>query len=317
MTYRVLIPQDIAEVGKDYLHSHGYEIKMGNGDTEADLIRDVADCHAILLRTAEVTAAVLEAGKNLKIVARHGAGYNNVDINRAGELGIWVTNTPGVTTESVSEYTMGGMLMMARRIAEHQQILKDGEFFYKDTHKGTDLKGKVLGIVGIGNIGLEVARKAYYGFDIKVIAYSPRRSQDQMPEYVGLVSWEELFEQSDFVSLHVPLNAETRGFIGKNEFARMKPTAFLINCSRGGVVVEPELVEALQCGQIAGLFTDVMDEEPPVKDHPFFAMENVVVTPHMASNTEDCMRQMAVGAAVQIDRVLSGGMPDYPVNRVE
>ena len=138
-----------------------------------------------------------------------------------------------------------------------------------------------------------------------------------MPEYVRLVPWEELFERSDMVSLHVPLSQETRGFIGKAEFERMKPTAYLINCSRGGVVVETELVEALKAGQIAGLFTDVMEQEPPEKDHPFFFMDNVVVTPHMASNTEDCMRQMALGAAIQIDRVLSGGKPDFPVNRPE
>ena len=317
MAYRVLIPQDIAKEGKEYLLSRGYEIRMGNGYTEQDMIRDAADCQAILLRTAEVTAAVLEAGKELKIVARHGAGYNNVDIRRAEKLGIWVTNTPGATTESVAEYTIGGMLTMARRIPEHQEKMKEGDFFYKNSHKGTDLKGKTLGIIGIGNIGLEVARKAHFGFDMEILAYSPRRKQEQMPEYVRLVPWEELFERSDMVSLHVPLSQETRGFIGKAEFERMKPTAYLINCSRGGVVVETELVEALKAGQIAGLFTDVMEQEPPEKDHPFFFMDNVVVTPHMASNTEDCMRQMALGAAIQIDRVLSGGKPDFPVNRPE
>lgn len=317
MAYRILIPQDIAKAGKEYLLSRGYEIKMGNGYTEEDMIRDVKDCQAILLRTAEVTSAVLEAGKELKIVARHGAGYNNVDIKRAEELGIWVTNTPGVTTKSVAEYTIGGMLTMARRIPEHQKMMKEGDFFYKNSHKGTDLDGKTLGIIGIGNIGLEVAKKAYFGFDMKILAYSPRKKQEEMPDYVRLVSWEELFELSDFVSLHVPLSQETRGFIGRRELELMKPTSYLINCSRGGVVVESDLLEALKEGKIAGLFTDVLEQEPPQKDHPFFSMDQVVVTPHMASNTADCMQQMALGAAVQIDRVLSGKRPDYPVNHPE
>lgn len=317
MAYRVLIPQDIAEEGKEYLRSKGYEIQMGNGWTEADLIRDVADCDAVLLRTAEMTAAVLEAGKRLKIVARHGAGYNNVDLKRAEELGIWVTNTPDVTTDSVSEYAMGGIVMMAKRIFEHQQAMKQGDFFYKNSHKGTDLKGKVLGIVGIGRIGQEVARKAYYGFDMKIVAYAPRKTQTQVPEYVRMVTWNELFQTSDFVTVHVPLTEETKGFIKEEEFAVMKPTANLINCSRGGVVSEKALIKALQKKQIAGVFTDVMEEEPPENSHPFFTMNNVVVTPHMASNTTDCMRQMAVGAAMQIDRVLSGKVPDYPVNCVK
>lgn len=318
MAYKVLIPQDIAVEGKKYLVSRGYEIKMGTGITEEDLVRDVADCDAVLLRTAEITATVLRAGKKLRIVARHGAGYNNVDIKTAEELGIWATNTPDATTGSVAEFTIGAILAMGKRFVELRDVLKDGDFYAKNRKKGVDLAGKRLGIVGIGRIGLEVAKKACYGLDMEVVAYSPRKEQGQMPEYVHLVSWETLFETSDFIAVHVPLTEETCGFIGARELGRMKPSAYLINCSRGGVVEEAALIEALQEERIAGLFTDVMEQEPPDPCHPFFKMEQVIVTPHMASNTEECMVRMAVQAASQIDRVLTGGEPEWGiVNRMQ
>lgn len=317
MAYKVLIPQDIAEEGKEYLISHGYEIKMGSGITEMDLARDVEDCDAMLLRTAEVTGAVLRAGKKLRIVARHGAGYNNVDIKTATELGIWVTNTPDATTGSVAEFTVGAMIAAGKRFVELRDALKQGDFGYKNKHMGTDLAGKRLGIIGIGKIGLEVAKKAFYGLDMEILAYSPRKRQGQMPDYVRLVPWEMLFELSDFIAVHVPLTEETRGFIGAKELERMKPSAVLINCSRGGVVVEEELVRALREGQLAGLFTDVMEQEPPDPNHPFFQMNHVTVTPHMASNTRECMIRMAVQAAAQIDLVFSGKEPEWAVNCIK
>lgn len=314
MAYRILLPQDIAQEGKVFLQERGYEIRLGNGFSESDLIRDVADCDAVLLRTAEMTRAVMEAGRNLKIIARHGAGYNNVDLKAADELGIPVTNTPDATTESVAEYTLGGILMAAKRMAEHRDALKQGDFYYKNSHKGMDLRGKTLGIVGIGRIGQAVARKAHFGFDMEIIAYAPRKTQEQMPNYVRLVPWRELFAKSDFVAVHVPLTEETRGLVGMEEFERMKPSACLINCSRGGVVLEEELLQALKWGCLAGVFTDVMEQEPPNPNHPFFAMEQVTVMPHMASNTEECMVRMALQAATQIDLVLSGKTSDWVVN---
>lgn len=314
MAYKVLIPQDIAKEGKEYLISRGYEIKMGNGVSEADLARDVEDCDAMLLRTAEVPGAVLRAGRKLRVVARHGAGYNNVDVNTATELGIWVTNTPDATTGSVAEFTIGAVIAAGKRFIELRDALKQGDFGYKNEHMGVDLAGKKLGIIGIGRIGLEVAKKAFYGLDMEILAYSPRKRQEQMPEYVRLVPWKTLFEKSDFIAVHVPLTEETRGFIGAEELGWMKPSAVLINCSRGGVVEEEALVRALEERKLSGLFTDVMEQEPPDANHPFFQMSHVVVTPHMASNTSECMRRMAVQAASQIDLVLSGKEPEWAVN---
>jgi len=315
MAYKVLIPQDIAEEGKAYLLERGYEIKMGSGASEEDLIRDVPDCDGILLRTAPVTRAVLEAGKNLKIVARHGAGYNNVDLDAASELGIWVTNAPDSTTNSVAEFTMGAIIAAAKRTFLMNKAVKEGNFFYKNDHKGVDLIGKTLAVIGFGRIGRALAKKAYYGFEMNVIAYDPYAKPESVPEYVKLVDWETAFAAADFVSLHMPLTKENRGFIGAKEFGLMKKTAYLINCARGEVVNEPELIRAVREEIIAGAFVDVYNQEPPAPDNPLLSMENVSVTPHMASNTVECMRLMAVQAASQIDRILSGEEPDWPVNR--
>lgn len=315
MAYKVLIPQDVAVEGKELLLNRGYEIKMGSGAAEEDLIRDVVDCDAILLRTAPVTRKVLEAGKKLKIVARHGAGYNNVDLEAAEEMGIWVTNAPDSTTNSVAEFTMGAIVAAAKRTFLLSNTVKEGNFFYKNNHKGVDLIGKTLAVVGFGRIGRALAKKAYLGFEMNIIAYDPYAKPESIPDYVTLVDWETAFSTADFVSLHMPLTKDNRGFIGKKEFGMMKPTAYFINCARGEVVNETDLIEAVKQGTIAGVFTDVYNQEPPAADNPLLSLENVSVTPHMASNTEECMMLMATQAASQIDLVLSGENPTWPVNK--
>lgn len=314
MAFKVLIPQDIAPEGKKFLTERGYEIKVGSGASEQDIIRDVADCEAILLRTAPVTRAVLEAGKKLKVVARHGAGYNNVDLEAASELGIWVTNAPDSTTNSVAEFTMGAIIAAAKRTHLLSKAMKEDNFFFKNNHKGTDLEGKTLAVIGYGRIGRAVAKKASLGFDMKVIAYDPYARPETVPESVTMVGWDKAFSSADFVSLHLPLTKDNRGFIGAREFFMMKETAYFINCARGEVVNEEDLIEAVRQGRIAGVFTDVFSQEPPAMDNPLLSLENATVTPHMASNTEECMMLMATQAASQIHLVLSGAEPTWPVN---
>ena len=314
MAYRILIPQPIADEGLEELKKCGHEIVMGSGASEEDLIRDVTDCDAILLRTAPVTRKVIEAGKRLKIVARHGAGYNNVDLEAASERGIWVTNARDATTGSVSEFVLGAMIMAARRISLMSRKMAEGDFFFKDSHKGVDLESKVLSIIGLGRIGSAVARRAHYGLDMKVQAYA-RHTPSALPDYITLVDRDAAFSTADFVTLHVPLTDETRGFISTRELSLMKPTAYLINCARGAVVDEPALIRALEGGQIAGAFLDVLCEEPPSPDNPLLHMDNVTFTPHMASNTIECRKLMAVQAASQINLVLAGKRPTWPVNR--
>lgn len=314
MLHKVLIPQAVAKEGVELLKSYGFEVKHGSGASEEDLIKDVADCDAILLRTAPCTEAVLKAGKNLKIVARHGAGYNNVDLEAAAKLGIWATNAPDSTTNTVAEFVLGAILAVSKRIFLMNKKIKEGDFFFKNNHKGMDLTGKKLGVVGFGRIGRKVAYKAFYGLGMEILAYDPFLTKENCPDYVTICDWETIFKESDIISLHMPLIKENIGCVGKKEFTNMKKSAHFINCAHGEVVNEKELIEALKTEEIAGAFLDVFEQEPPSEHNPLLSMDNVIVTPHMASNTEECMILMAVQAASEIVKVLSNEKPCWPVN---
>jgi D-3-phosphoglycerate dehydrogenase len=315
MAYQVLIPQDVAQPGKDYLRERGHEIKMGSGITAEAIATDVVDCDAILARTAPFPAKVLEAGKKLKVISRHGVGYDNIDVARATELGIWVTFAPESNANTVAEHTIGCILTLARNFIQLDRETRAGNWGIRDKLLGTDLAGKVLGIVGLGKIGRRVAQKASHGLDMKVVSYDPFLKQEQMAEFAtSVMSMDDVFSVADFVTLHIPGGASTRGVVGKEMFALMKKTAFFINASRGDVVAEADLIEALRNGAIAGAAIDVYEKEPLQKDNPLMSMSNVLLTPHNASQTRECMIRMALHAAQGIDEVLSGKRPTWPVN---
>ncbi|ORC38426.1 phosphoglycerate dehydrogenase [Marispirochaeta aestuarii] len=313
--YKVLIPQDIMEEGKAYLRDKGYEIKMGSGITVEDIVKDVADCDAILARTAPFPAEVLEAGKKLKVIGRHGVGVDNIDVKKAEEMGIWVTNAPESNSNTVAEHALGLIIALAHNIVRSDKAFRAGDFEIRNRVKGSDLEGKVLGVLGMGKIGRLVAQKAYHGLGMKVFGYDPYLKADEFPQWVTKVDdWDEIFRSSDYLTIHIPATPKTKNSIGAKEFGLMKKSACIINAARGEVVDEPALVEALKKGEIAGAGLDVFAEEPPVKDHPFFSMDNVVVTPHNAALTTECMIRMATHAAQGIDEALNGKKPTWPVN---
>jgi D-3-phosphoglycerate dehydrogenase len=315
MAYQVLIPQDVAQAGKDYLRERGYEIKMGSGITVEAIVADVVDCDAILARTAPFPAKVFEAGKKLKVISRHGVGYDNIDIAKATELGVWVTFAPESNANTVAEHAIGCILTLARNFMQLDRETRAGNWGIRDKLLGTDLAGKMLGIVGLGKIGRRVAQKASHGLDMKVVGYDPFLKQEDMAEFATPVrSMDDVFSAADFVTLHIPGGASTRGIVGKKMFVLMKKTAFFINASRGDVVAEADLIEALRNGTIAGAAIDVYEKEPPQKDNPLMSMSNVLLTPHNASQTRECMIRMALHAAQGIDEVLSGKRPTWPVN---
>jgi D-3-phosphoglycerate dehydrogenase len=316
VAYKVLIPQDVAQPGKDFLREHGYEIKMGSGITADALSRDVADCDAILARTAPYPAAVIEAGKKLKVISRHGVGVDNIDVARAAELGIWVTFAPESNANTVAEHAIGCIMTLARNFLQLDRKTREGQWGVRDTLLGCDLAGKTLGIVGLGKIGRRVARKAALGLEMKVVGYDPFLTPEQVAEVATpAASVDEVFGAADFVTLHIPGGAANKGAIGKKQFGLMKRTAFFINAARGDVVVEADLVQALREGTIAGAAIDVYEKEPPLKDNPLIGMDNVLLTPHNASQTRECMIRMAMHAAQGIHEVLSGKQPTWPVNR--
>jgi D-3-phosphoglycerate dehydrogenase len=315
MGYKVLIPQDVAQPGKDYLHERGYEIKMGTGISAEAIAADVVDCDAILARTAPFPAKVFEAGKRLRVIARHGVGYDNIDVAKATELGIWVTFAPESNANTVAEHAIGCILTLARNFIQLDRETRAGNFSIRDKLFGSDLAGKTLGVVGMGKIGRRVAQKAGRGLEMKVVGYDPFLKPEQMAEFATpAASMDEVFSSADFLTLHIPGGASNKGAVGRKQFDLMKKTAFFINASRGDVVDEAALIEALRSGVIAGAAIDVFEKEPPQQDHPLMSMSNVLLTPHNASQTRECMIRMALHAAQGVDEVLTGQRPTWPVN---
>ena len=316
--FTVLIPQDVAEEGKIYLREKGYKIKMGSGITLDAIKQDVVDCDAILARTAPFPAEVLETGKKLKVVSRHGVGVDNIDVVKATELGIQVTNARESNSNTVAELALGFIISLGRNLILCDRETRNGNFEIRNQMKGIDLEGKTLGILGMGKIGRLLANKAFFGLSMNIIGYDPYLKADCFPKEVMKVdNWDDIFKLSDFISVHIPSTKETKESIGQREFEMMKSSAFFINAARGDVVNEEDLIEALSSHAIKGAGLDVYKEEPPRKDHPYFSMDSVVLTPHNAALTEECMIRMAVHAAQGIDEVLSGLEPTWPVNKLK
>lgn len=306
----VLIPQDIAEAGKRLLVDRGYEVQVGSGADARTVIAEGADAEAVILRLSPFGRDIIEQLPQLRIIARHGVGYDNVDVEAATENGIWVTNTPMANAESVAETALTLLLSLAKRIVDDSNHMRADDFFYKNSHKGMDVDGKTLGVVGYGKIGRALAAKAS-GLGLRILVHDPYLSEVPIGT---LVDRDTLLRESDFVSLHLPADEATNGSFDADTFAAMKPTSYLLNLARGSIVDEPALIAALQEHVIAGAAIDVYSTEPLPPGHPLFALDNVLLTPHIASNTVETMNRMALHAAEEVDRVLSGGTPKWAVN---
>lgn len=316
MAYTVLIPQDVVEEGKKYLTDRGYKIKMGSGVTVEDIIKDVADCDAILARTAPFPKEVILAGPRLKVIGRHGVGVDNIDLETCTEKGIWVTNAPESNANSVAEYAVGQIIALARNLLAGDKATRGMDWEFRNRVKGADLAGKTLGLVGAGRVGGLTAKKAFYGLDMKVIVYDPYIKEiADVPEATIVSDLKTVFRTADFISLHMPATPETKGMIGQKYFEMMKESAFLVNAARGEVVNEKDLYQALRSRRIAGAGLDVFDPEPPRADNPLFGLDNVILSPHNAALTLEAMTRMAVHAAMGIDDVFSGRTPKWPVNK--
>jgi len=327
MTRAVLIPWAMPEIGKEVFRKAKVETIFIHGPKGElpglhELIRTVKDADVLLPRgTQPVPKEVMVANPNLRGIANYGVGYNNIDIRTATELGIPVTNTPGVLTETTADLAWALLMATARRIPQAHQYMLSGQwkgpggkaFMGQDIGPGGSNRTKTLGIIGFGRIGQAVMRRSR-GFRMKVIAYDPflKKSIEKMKgvEYREL---QDLLEVSDFITLHCPLTKETHHLIGKSELNLMKPTAILINTSRGPVVDEKALVLALKKGRIAGAGLDVYEREPELTPG-LSKLENVVLLPHIGSATEDTRGQMAVVAAKNAIAMLRGRRPKNIVN---
>ena len=311
---KVLVTDALQEVGVEALRKEGLDVTVVPTLPKAELCDRIGEFHGLIVRSAtKVTADVIEAGKNLVVIGRAGAGVDNIDVEAASQRGIVVMNTPGGNTIAVTEHTLALLLALARKVPQAHSVLKGGKW-EKERFGGIEVYGKTLGIMGLGRIGSEVARRAL-GLKMRVIAYDPYLAQEVAQRMgVELVELDQLYSESDFISIHVPLTKETRSFIGAAEFKKMKDGVRLINCARGGVIDEAELATAIRQGKVGGAALDVFEKEPVPKDHPLLGLDQVIVTPHLAASTEEAQIQVAVSIAEQIADVLIRGIVQNAVN---
>ena len=313
MKYKVLIPQEVSVKAINYLEANDCECICLHDCSVENMCKYVGDCDAILARTADFNQVVLEKGIKLKIVARHGAGLDNIDLDYAREKGIVITNTPGANSNSVAEHTIALMLACAKNIPYFDKITREGDWVKRDTEKTIDVSGKTLGLIGFGRISGLVAKKAALGFDMNVLVYRTHRDTP-LPEYIQEAeNMEEVLSQSDFVSFHMPLRPDTENIINKETLGLMKESAYFINMARGVNVDEDALYDILKSHKIAGAAIDVFKMEPPGADNKLFELDNLIVSPHNAAHSYDSMDRMAYNAATEIIKVLNGKKPQWQV----
>jgi len=278
------------------------------------MIAIIPEYDALIVRSeTRVTAPVLEAGKRLKVVARAGVGVDNIDVDVATRLGIVVINAPAGSTVAAAEHTIALILALARHVPQAHASLRQGQW-RRSQFVGVELKGKTLGIIGLGRIGAEVAKRAL-GLEMEVLACDPYISPERAAALgVRLVDLETLLRTADFISLHVPLTPATRGLLGPKELGMVKAGARIVNVARGGIVDEAALVAAIQEGRVAGAAVDVFDQEPLPGDSPLLACDRVIVTPHLGASTVEAQRKVAQDIAEQILDLFHGRPAKYAVN---
>ncbi len=311
---RVLMTEPIAAQGVQELRSYpAIEVVERYNLTADELRRAVASCAGLLVRSqTEVSRVVVEAGTELRVIGRAGAGVDNIDVAAATERGVLVMNTPGANAQAAAELTVGLLFAVARHVAAADASVKAGRW-ERSRFRGTQLLGKTLGIVGIGNVGRLVARSAA-ALGMHVVAHDPYVAPDLAVEHrVSLVALDAVLALSDFITVHTPLTSTSRGLIGASEIARMKRGVYLLNCSRGGVIDEQALLAALDEGQVAGAALDVFTAEPPlglaIARHP-----RVVATPHIGALSWEAQLNVAIMIANQIGRFLTTGEVGAAVN---
>jgi D-3-phosphoglycerate dehydrogenase / 2-oxoglutarate reductase len=313
--FKVLLYQNMREEGKAILREKA-AIFFAEKLDETYLIERSRDVDGIVVRAnGKVTRTLMESAPRLKVVGRHGVGVENIDVDAATDLGIWVVNTPGANDNSVAEHFFGLALMLSKRLKKGDIVLREGRWEERDMHIGRELRGKTLGILGFGRIGKAIGQIAYKGFGMNVLYYDSVRFEAMEQEIKAVkANLDDILSRSDFISINLPMLPETENLVGAREFGLMKPTAYILNLARGPIWDEKALESALKDGRIAGAASDVFAVEPATKDHPLLKLDNFIATPHMAAHTEEALGRMSL-VALDIIRVLEGKEPVYPVNK--
>ncbi|ESP87982.1 hydroxyacid dehydrogenase [Candidatus Halobonum tyrrellensis] len=311
--WAVLLPDDIDPVGPESIADIASFTRYGAYADRAALVADADRFDAMVVRLFEVPADLLDAATNLKVVANHGAGVDNVDVDAATRNGVPVCNTPGVNARAVAEHAVMLLLAVKRRLVPADAHVRDGGWD-RGAFAGSELAGETVGLLGVGDIGAETAR-VLAGFDVDLLTYDPYVPAGETPAGVEPVdTLAALFERADAVSVHTPLTDETQGLVGADELAALGPDGVFVNTARGGVVDAEALTAALDRGELAGAGLDTFDPEPPDADDPPFGRDDVVVTPHVAGVTDEALARMSRAAAENVRTVYEGGLPESTVN---
>jgi D-3-phosphoglycerate dehydrogenase len=315
-SFKILVADPISDTGIQVFQGQNGTFKI---DTRSklsldDLKKAVSDVDAVIVRSeTQITADVLAAGKKIKIVGRAGVGVDNIDVAAASRQGILVVNVPGGNTISAAEHTLALLLALSRNIPAANDSLKNGEWS-RSKFTGTELLGKTLGLIGLGRIGREVAKRAQ-SFGMTVLGYDPYASEDYAKAFnIKLESLENIYKQADYLTVHVPLNETTKHMFNAKTLAALKPGVRIINCARGGIIEEQALADAIKSGHVKGAALDVFEQEPPPKDNPLLKLPQVIVTPHLGAATEEAQVKVAQELAETIRDYFMTGTVRNAVN---
>ena len=314
----VLLPQPIETEAVSLLEKKNCIVTTAPDPKPETVLPLLKDAHGLILRTGiTISRELIENADELLVISRTGGGLDNVDVSAATEKDIIVTSNLGVNTASVAEHVLSMILALSKRLILLDIAVRNGNFGIRYQNLPRDINGKTIGLLGFGRIGCEIGRICHQIFGMQVIAYDPYLPDEKKAEYRNWVTFAELYElisKSDVISIHVPLTDKTRHIVSDAEFSLMKTDAILINASRGGVVNETALANALQNNQIAGAGLDVFSKEPVSVDNPLLKLENVILTPHTAALTRECVTRMATEAATCVLDVFAGRVPQNVAN---
>ncbi|MFC5366281.1 hydroxyacid dehydrogenase [Salinirubrum litoreum] len=312
--WEILLPTAIDPAGPESLVDIAHCTGMDEYASPEAALADVARYDAVIVRTARLDAEVIDRADRLRVIAKHGTGLDNVDVDAASGRGIVVCNTPDANTRSVAEHTLALLFGVRRHLHTADRHVRNGGWD-RSAFTGRELADDTLGLLGFGNIARSVADLAQ-GVGMDVVVYDPYVSADAVPAEITLIdSVPDLCDRADAISLHVPLTDDTRHLVGRAELDRLGGDGVLVNTARGAVVDEDALVEALAEGMIAGAGLDTFESEPPGADHPLASRDDVLLTPHVGATTEQALVRMSQQAADNVRTVYEGGVPDSTVNR--
>lgn len=317
---KLLLSEKISEKAIKLLKDAGFLVKISPSTDEEVMEKEVRDVDAVLVRTTPITKKIMDSGKKLQIIARHGTGIDNIDVVEATKKGILVTNVDGANAYSVAEYVVASMLTLSRKLYKSNHLFTEGRLSVKGSSlpalasrydlNGSEIRGKKLAILGLGKVGIILASLAEK-MGVQVVAYDPYLTKSPVPLIPNLT---EIYKTADFISINMPLTSQTKNMITKKELQNMKKSTFIINAGRGGIINEQDLADALNEELIAGAAVDVFLPEPPEKNNPLLTAKNSLLTCHIAGTTIEAIESLGIEAANSIIDYFNGQMPKFPVN---